>query len=113
MKLNNEGIDVIVELTSVRREDVYNGKTYPFSKDLTCEKLDEFFPKLTGRTATEENNFSYFMGTFFALMVTGTMDMLTKPDEEMDSRIFAYKWIPIVWDYFSGNPQNFFVDGDE
>ena len=113
MKLNEKAINTIVEITGVRKEDVYNGNIYPFSKDLACEKLDEFFQKLTGRLANEENDFDYFRGTFFALMVTGTLDMLNKPAEEMDSRIFAYKWIPIVWDYFSGNPHNFFINGDE
>lgn len=117
MKFNEQAIDTIAEITGVRREDVYNGSIYPlskpFSKDLADEKLDEFFQKLTGRLANEENNFDYFRGTFFALMVTGTLDMLNNPAEKMDSRIFAYKWIPIVWDYFSGNPRNFFINGDE
>lgn len=112
MKFNEQAIDTIAEITGVRREDVYNGSIYPFSKDLADEKLDEFFQKLTGRLANEENDFDYFRGTFFALMVTGTLDMLSKPTEKMDSRVFAYKWIPVVWDYFSGNPHNFFINGN-
>lgn len=113
MKFNEQGIETIAEITGVRKEDVYKGNIYPFFKDLADEKLDEFFQKLTGRLATQENDFDYFRGTFFALMVAGTLDMLSKPAEKMDSRIFAYKWIPIVWDYFSGNPRNFFINVDE
>ena len=113
MKFNEQGIETIAEITGVGKEDVYKGNIYPFFKDLADEKLDEFFQKLTGRLATQENDFDYFRGTFFALMVAGTLDMLSKPAEKMDSRIFAYKWIPIVWDYFSGNPRNFFINVDE